>query len=392
MAITKPRVTMERIDSLEPYPGNPNRGDVDAIGESLDQNGWYGAVVVQTSTRRILAGHHRIQAVEERGGRRVPVVWADVDDAAAKRIVVGDNQIPRRASTDDSDLAALLGQLHDSEGGLLGTGYATTDYRSLLRRISDDPPASDDDAPPLPKTPITKIGDVITLGPHRLMCGDATSRADVATLMGDDLADMVFTDPPYAVAHATRAQAAAGGRSIHGDQTSVAISTFLPTCLPHLRPGGAVYIFGGGVNVPLLQKLYEVHLGRLPQLLIWDKEHFVLRHHGYHSQHEMIAYGWQHAAGRESNWYGDRKQSDVWRVPRDPSSDYLHPTQKPVELSTRAIRDSSPVGGVVLDPFGGSGSTLIGAERTDRACRMMEIDPAYCDVIRQRYENLHGTT
>lgn len=229
-------------------------------------------------------------------------------------------------------------------------------------------------------------GEVVQLGRHRLMCGDATTRADIKTLTNGKIADMVFTDPPYGVA-----VSGAGGRAIAGDLGNVAISGFFPLALEVLDAGGALYMCGGTVNVPLYFKLYEIHCYQLPKIIVWDKVSFILRATGYHSQHEFVYYGWKAGGGhRRHHWYGDRKQRDIWHIKRDASSRYKHPTQKPQALAERAILNSSPQDGIVYDPFAGSGSTLLACEQTGRRCFAMEIDLAYCQVIIDRYHALVG--
>lgn len=231
----------------------------------------------------------------------------------------------------------------------------------------------------------TRAGDIFTLGPHRLMCGDATEDADYAALLGDELPDMVFTDPPYGVN-------IAGARgNIAGDISQAAIPLSWPLILAHTTPTARLYLCGGYVNLALYLKLFARDLRTVPHLICWVKNRFTLSHSGYHNQFEFIYYGARPGGGRE--WHSSRRgedASDVWPVPLDRQRDYAHPTQKPVALAARAIRNSAAHGALVLDPFGGSGSTLIACEREGRRCRMMEIDPHYCDVIMARWEKATG--
>jgi len=238
----------------------------------------------------------------------------------------------------------------------------------------------------LPEKPVTEPGDVYRLGGHRLLCGDATAADDVIKLMNGEKTDMVFTDPPYGVN-------VKGGKTkstIAGDLTMVAIPfSFELAVTVATRDKARFYFCGCENNLALYDKLFERFLRSMPRHIIWVKNGFVVSHVGYHKAYELIYYGFKPGGGGRGNWYGPRTQdnaSDVWKISRDSSSDYLHPTQKPVEIPARAIENSSPPGALVYDPFGGSGSTLIACERLGRRCYMMDIDPVYCDVIVKRWE------
>lgn len=408
LQIPKPRVTMERIDSLEPYPGNPNRGDVDAIGDSVDANGWYGTVVVQTSTRRILAGHHRIQAATERGAARVPVVWADVDDAAARRIVVGDNQIPRNADTDDDALRALLDSIHGSDGGLLGTGYGETDYQALLRRLAG--PAIEDEVPTVPTTPTTKTGDVITLGPHRLVCGDATDAESWEILLDGDRRDdcLTFTSPPYALGDAVhlRDQRMAGGvtrRSTrpaehnayasHDDGDPAAWARLMDAWTPLAHQHTAAQI----VNVQMLAP-NKRHLvawlaavaDRLVDVAIWHKPQggaAQMARHVLSNGYEFLVILADAGASRSIPFADFGYQPNVITTPHTRNPDN-HAATMPILLADHVLNEWTSLAPIVVDPFAGTGTTMAACHHRQKACRMIEIDPAYCDVIRQRYEAL----
>ena len=201
---------------------------------------------------------------------------------------------------------------------------------------------------------------------------------------------MVFTDPPYGVN-------VKGGKkksNIAGDLTQVAIPFSFELAVEEATKDKARFYFCGGEgNISLYYKLFERFLAQIPKLLIWVKNGFVLKHAGYHNAYELIFYGFKSGGGGLEYWYSDRTESnasDVWHVRRDASNQYVHPTQKPVEIAARAIRNSSKEGDIVLDLFGGSGSTLIACEQLGRRCRMMELDPHYCQVIIDRWEALTG--
>lgn len=383
------QVTSVPLADLKPWPGNARQGDVGAIVESLRHHGQYRPLVVQASTGHVIAGNHTLQAARELGWQDIAVTMLDVDDDQAQRINIVDNRTQDLATNDEYALAQLLRDLAGTEDGLAGTGYDGDDLDDLLTELEagEDRSGQDTDPGEPPEEPRTKPGDVWVMGDHRLVCGDATSTDDVDLLFADGACDMVFTDPPYGVN-----VSGAGGRAIAGDLGNVAITGFFPLAVARLKPGHAIYLCGGASNVPLYFKLYELNCRQLPTIIVWVKESFVLRHHDYHSQYELIYYGWRDGGKPSDRWHGDRKQSDVWNIKRDNAADYEHPTQKPVELPERALRNTCRPGGIVYEPFGGSGSTLIAAENVGRRCFALEIDPGYCDVIVDRWERHTGKT
>ena len=248
----------------------------------------------------------------------------------------------------------------------------------------------DDFDPDKPVETVCKKGDIWKLGNHRLMCGDSTESGDVALLMDGKKADMVFTDPPYGVN-------VKGGKNgsenmIQGDLTQTAIPfSFEIAVKEALKDRGHLYFCGAECNLELYTKLFDRHLHILPKHLIWVKNGFTMKQNGYHNQYEIIYHGYKKGGG--GIWYGGRKEdeaSDVWQIKRDNPNEYEHPTQKPIEIPSRAIRNSSQEGDIVLDLFGGSGSTLIAAEQLNRRCYVMELDPHYCDVIIARWEKFTG--
>lgn len=245
-----------------------------------------------------------------------------------------------------------------------------------------DPATDDDDAvPEVTKTDI-KLGDMFALGDHRLLAGDATKAEDVAKLMGKEKADMVFTDPPYGVDYEGKTKKKL---KIKNDETTgiftLAIKNFIT------KPGATFYVCcPAGNNFKDFLLAFETRC-KVSSTLIWVKNSMVLGHGDYHYQHEPILYGWDNTGTHK--YYGDRTQTTVWNINR-PSRSEEHPTMKPVELCEKAILNSSVQGWVVLDLFGGSGSTLIACEKTKRRCFMSEIDPMYCQVIINRWQEFTG--
>lgn len=238
----------------------------------------------------------------------------------------------------------------------------------------------------------TARGQVWQLDTHRLMCGDSTSAEDVARLMMGEKAECVFTDPPYGV----NIQGGKNNSTIAGDITQTAIPfSFDLACNVATTDDARLYFCGGEGNIGLYSKLFERFCRQLPRHLIWVKNGFVMKPNGYHNQYEIIFHGYKPRGGGLNKWFGGRKEdeaSDVWQIKRDASSTYLHPTQKPIEIPTRAIKNSCSPGGIVYEPFSGSGSTLIACEQLGRKCRAMEISPAYVAVALQRWADATGKT
>jgi DNA modification methylase len=392
MKILNQQYELTPLERLKPHPRNPNLGDEGALAESIDQNGFYGAIIAQASTGHIIAGNHRYRDALVRGSKTIPVIWADMTDETALRIVTADNRITRLGREDEMLLANLLKELAETENGLLGTGFNGDDLENLLASLNTtqsnpetftDP----DDAPDLEiKSPaITQPGDIWHLGPHRLICGDATKPEDYTRLLANpehtlETVDLVWTDPPYNVAYTGKTKAAL---TIENDAQSEEefhgfLYRFYAATLEHTRPGAPIYVahadtYGHTFRLAMLEAGWL-----LKQCLIWVKDQFVLGRQDHHWQHEPILYGWK--PGAAHTWTGDRKQTTILEHPR-PTRNTEHPTMKPVGLIERCIRNSSYPHAIVLDPFGGSGSTLIAAHRQGRVARLIELDPRYCDVI-----------
>ena len=273
---------------------------------------------------------------------------------------------------------------------------ACTEADALAELIAgdeaDNASQSDEDAvPEVGETPISRPGDVWVMGKHRLLCGDSTVADSYERLMQGELADMVFTDPPYNVNYANSARDKMRGkdRAILNDNLGDGFYDFLlaaltPT-LAHCK--GGIYVAMSSSELDVLQSAFRAAGGKWSTFIIWAKNTFTLGRADYQRQYEPILYGWPEGATR--HWCGDRDQGDVWNI-KKPQKNDLHPTMKPVELVERAIRNSSRPGNVVLDPFSGSGTTLIAAEKSGRIARLIELDPKYVDVIVRRWEDFTG--
>jgi DNA modification methylase len=377
------------IESVRVAEQNPRRGDVAAIKESLVANDQYRALVVNRPTMEVLAGNHTLMAARELGWSEILVAFVAVSQEHATRIKLVDNRTSDLAGWDDAELAEMLREVED----LTGTGFSRGDLDALLELVSPTP-IEDDDMPALPEEPLTRLGDVIELGPHRLACGDARDEELIGRLMDGGSASCLLTDPPYGAAYAGKTPRRLTIRNDKRADLNALLPAAFTVVDSHLSAGGSIYVFhptGAAMHV-----FVESFVGvgwQLRQSLVWVKDAMVLGHADYHYRHESILYGFKPllGGGRRgrggAGWYGDNCQDSVLEVPR-PRAAKEHPTMKPPELLARLLRNSTRRGDVVLDPFAGSGSTLVSCERLGRQARLIELDPAYCDVIAERYRRL----
>lgn len=403
------------LDRLATHPRNPRRGNVGRLEQLIEDNGFHGALLCQRSTGFILAGNHRMLAAKAKGLTALPVLWLDVDDDEALRILLGDNRGSDDATYDGETLAALLSELEASDRELQGTGYTPADLEALLERLGAEAAPSGgtepDDAPPLPEgPPVSKVGDVWLLGRHRLVVGDARDPNVIERSLAGRLADMVWTDPPYGVDYEGKTEERL---TITGDeQDDEALEQLLRAVLGNARtwcrPGAAWWTCGpaGPQSLVFGRVLTDLKVWR--QTILWVKDNFVLGRQDYHYRHELLNVGevpddatlgaarldpeqllagWK--PGGKHHQPPDRRQDTVWEIPR-PKASREHPTMKPVALVERAVRNHTDPGEIVLDPFAGSGSTLIACHRAGRAAALVEIDARYADVICRRWENHVG--
>jgi DNA modification methylase len=383
-------------DKLIPYARNARThsdAQVAQIAASIAEFGFTNPILAG-SDGVIVAGHGRLAAAQKLGLASVPVVVLDHLTATQRRaLVIADNRIAENAEWDEAMLRVELADLQDEGFDLDLTGF---DADALAELMAGDEPVNDgqtdeDAVPEVGETPVSRSGDVWHLGPHRLLCGDATVAASYDALLEGEAVDMVFTDPPYNVNYANSAKDKLRGkdRAILNDNLGEGFYDFLLAALTpilaHCR--GGIYVAMSSSELDVLQAAFRAAGGKWSTFIIWAKHTFTLGRADYQRQYEPILYGWPEGAQR--HWCGDRDQSDVWQI-KKPQKNDLHPTMKPVELVERALRNSSRPGDVVLDPFGGSGTTLIAAEKSGRVARVMELDPKYADVIVRRWEDFTG--
>lgn len=381
------------IDLLKHHPRNANHGDVEAIKKSLAVNGWYGSVVANQSTKHILAGNHRVMAAKALGWETVPVQWVDVTPEEELRILVVDNRTTRIGQDDTTKITDILAELSNTSIGLDGTGYSAGDLDALIDSLTGtgepEELLTDPDEVPEEVETRCKPGDLWILGNHRLLCGDSTKVDDVERLMGGKLADLYLTDPPYNVAYegGSKKRTAIANDSMATDSFRSFLKSVFTNAFSVMKEGASFYVwyapteaynFFGGI----LDCLQSVR-----QCLIWNKDNSMFSRQDYHWKHESCLYGWKDGAAH--SWFSDFKQTTVLEFKR-PSRSEEHPTMKPVELFEYQIGNSCLPKGIVLDTFLGSGTSIIASEKLGMTCYGLELDPHYCDVIIQRWENATG--
>ena len=381
---------------LLPYARNARTHSDDQVAQIAASIAEFGFTnpILAGSDGVIVAGHGRLAAAQKLGLELVPVVVLDhLTPTQRRALVIADNRIAENAGWDDAMLRIEIAALQDDDFDLSLTGF---DADALAELMAGDEPdvegeADDDAVPEVSETPISRPGDVWLLGGHRLLCGDSTVAESYDRVLDGNPVDMVFTDPPYNVNYANSAKDKMRGkdRAILNDNLGDGFYDFLLAALTltvaHCR--GGLYVAMSSSELDVLQAAFRAAGGKWSTFIIWAKNTFTLGRADYQRQYEPILYGWPEGAQR--HWCGDRDQGDVWNI-KKPQKNDLHPTMKPVELVERAIRNSSRPGNVVLDPFGGSGTTLIAAEKSGRMARLIELDPKYVDVIVRRWQDWTG--
>ena len=390
------RIELWSIDRLRPYERNPrthSEAQVDQIAASMIEFGWTNPVLVDEQGG-ILAGHGRLLAARKLGLGEVPVIrFEHLSEAQKRAYLIADNALALQSGWSEELLAQELAWLRNESFDLDLIGFDATELERLLG-LADGEAGSDeaeDEVPEPPEEPVSRPGDLWLLGSHCLLCGDATVLADVERVLGGQLADMVFCDPPYGVNYANSPKNKLRGkhRPILDDNLGAGFEAFLyDACLNILQvTKGTVYVCMSSSELDALQRAFRAAGGRWSTFLIWAKNTFTLGRADYQRQYEPILYGWKD--GAEHYWCGARDQGDVWFFDK-PARNDLHPTMKPVALVERAVGNSSKSRDIVLDPFGGSGSTLIACEKTGRQARLVELDPKYVDTIIRRFQDYAG--
>jgi DNA modification methylase len=408
------QVEMRPINTIWPYENNPRLNDaaVDAVAASIREFGFRQPIVVDEDGV-IIVGHTRYKAALKLGLEEVPVhVAVGLSPAQAKAYRLADNQTATLSAWDDDKLPIELTQLQELGFDLNMTGFSADELMRLMDSGTNAGQTDPDAVPEPPDEPITQPGDLWILGKHRLLCGDASKPEDVDRLLDGAAIHLVNTDPPYGVKVEPRSNNARAAGLTSFEKTGAPVTQMRAKDRPLandflseeefdrllnawfanlarvLLPGRGFYIWGGYGNLGNYPPVLKACGLYFSQGLIWDKEHPVLTRKDFMGCYEIAYYGWREGAAHQ--FFGPNNAQDLWHVKKVNPQNMIHLTEKPVELAARAMEYSSKPGENVLDLFGGSGSTLIAAEQTGRKAFLMELDPLYCDVIVQRFEQFTG--
>jgi len=380
------------VTALIPYAKNSRTHDdaqVAQIAASIKEFGWTNPILVD-GDKGVIAGHGRLLAARKLGMAKVPTIeLKDMTEAQKKAYVIADNKLALNAGWDTNFLSLELQELKDQDFDLTLLGFDDKELDALLAPETTEGLTDEDSVPETPIEPKTKLGDIYILGNHRLMCGDSCSVTDMDKLVNGRQVDMWLTDPPYNVAYEGKTKDAL---TIQNDSMDNAgFRQFLRdayvTADTVMKAGAVFYIWHAdseGYN--FRGAAYDAGW-KVRQCLIWKKSTMVMGRQDYHWKHEPCLYGWKEGAGHL--WATDRKQTTILEFDK-PSRNGEHPTMKPVALFEYQMLNNTKGGDIVLDSFGGSGTTLLAAEKNGRIAYLMELDPKYCDVIVKRWEDFTG--
>ena len=374
-------------DKLIPYVNNArthSKEQITKLRSSLREFGFINPIIIDRDFN-VIAGHGRIEAAKAEGITEVPCVYVDhLTEAQKKAYILADNRMALDAGWDEELLAVELSELQDLGYDLAMTGF---DEKELADLFSDktDSDAKDDDfdlTAALEKASFVQRGDVWTVGRHKLMCDDATSADDVNTLMGSVKANLILTDPPYGVSFKSASGLTIQNDSMKNEEFYTFLLSAFQCMADHLEKGGAAYVFHADTEGLNFRRAFIDAGFHLAGCCIWVKDSLVLGRSDYQWQHEPVLYGFMQNG--KHNWYSDRKQTTIWNFDK-PKCNANHPTSKPLDLLGYPIGNSTQENAVVIDTFGGSGSTLMACEQMNRICYMMELDEKYASVILRRY-------
>ena len=375
------------VDKLIPYVNNArthSKEQINKLRASIREFGFINPVIIDRDYN-VIAGHGRILASQEEGIDKVPCVFVDyLTDAQKKAYIIADNRMALDADWDEELLKIEIESLKDEDFDLSFTGF---DESELLDLFGDDSKGKVEDdnfdlSSALEKASFVEKGDVWTIGKHRLMCGDATSKEDVQTLMGDTKGNLILTDPPYGVSFKSSSGLTIENDSMKNDEFYNFILSAFKNMADHLEKGGSAYVFHADTEGLNFRKAFVDSGFHLAGCCIWVKNSLVLGRSDYQWQHEPVLYGFMQNG--KHRWYSDRKQTTIWNFDK-PKKNSNHPTSKPLDLLSYPISNSTQENAVVIDTFGGSGSTLMACEKMNRICYTMELDEKYASVILRRY-------
>jgi len=383
------KIIQKRISKITPYENNPRNNDaaVEPVAASIKEFGFRVPILIDADGV-IIAGHTRYKAAILLNMDEVPCIQADdLTPEQIKAFRIADNKTAEYAAWDFDALAAELDALQQIGYDLTLTGFAQDALDDILATLEPAKEAKDDgfegDIDP-EESPYSQPGDIWMLNSHRLMCGDSTCADTVAVLMHGSLADMCLTDPPYNVDYEgkTADKLTIKNDNMPQEQYYEFLLSVHRNIYASIKDGAAVYVFHADSEGETVRRAYRESGLKLAQCCIWAKNTMVMGRQDYQWQHEPVLYGWKPTGAHK--WYSDRSQTTIWNFDR-PVRSAEHPTMKPIPLMAYPIQNSSPKGGIVLDLFGGSGSTLIACDQVGRLCYTMDDDPRYCDLMVRRF-------
>ena len=380
------------INKLIPATYNPRKdlkpddAEYIKIKNSIVKFGFVSLLVINKDMT-VIGGHQRLKVLKDLGITEVECIVVDLDKTNEKALNIALNKI--QGDWDEDKLEALLQELKLEEFDMNLTGFDFDEVDEILNDINGtkEDNFDVDSAYEEIEEPITKPGDIWILGNHRLMCGDSTHKDDIMRLMNNQDADMLLTDPPYNVDYVGKTAEALKIKNDNMDDNQ--FYEFLRKVFENMyivtKEGASIYVFHADTEGINFRKAFKDAGFKLAECLIWKKDCFVMGRQDYQWQHEPVLYGWKE--GKAHYFINDRTQSTILEFDR-PKQSTLHPTMKPIDLIAKLIKNSSKENDIILDLFGGSGSTIIAAEQLNRCCYTMELDPKYCDVIVKRWETL----
>lgn len=384
---TTTQMQLVPTEKLIPYVNNARTHSVEQVNKlraSLREFGFINPVIVDKDLN-VIAGHGRILAAKEEKIPEIPCVYVDyLTEAQKKAYILADNRMAMDAGWDEELLRVEIEALQAEAFDVSLTGFDEKEISDLFKD-SDGTGAEDDDFDlfaALEQAAFVEQGDVWTVGRHRVMCGDATAAEDVQKLMDGKKANLILTDPPYGVSFQSANGLSIQNDSIKGEEFYQFLLAAMQNMVSVLEPGGAAYVFHADTEGLNFRRAFVDAGLHLAGCCIWVKNSLVLGRSDYQWQHEPVLYGF--LKNGKHSWYSDRKQTTIWNFDK-PKRNKNHPTSKPLDLLDYPIGNSTQANAIVLDTFGGSGSTLMACEQTNRICYMMELDPKYASVILRRY-------
>lgn len=387
MGKTTTEMQLVPISKLVPYVNNArthSAGQVTKLRSSLREFGFINPVIIDRDFG-IIAGHGRVLAAKEEGIYEVPCVFVDyLTEAQKKAYILADNRMAMDAGWDEELLRIEIESLQGADFDVSMTGFSEDEIADLFAG-EDSKDVKDDDfdlSTALEKAAFVERGDIWTVGRHRLMCGDATSADDVSALMDGKKANLIVTDPPYGVSFKSSDGLTIQNDSMKDGEFYTFLYNSFQNMVAHLESGGSAYVFHADTEGLNFRKAFVEAGFHLAGVCIWVKNSLVLGRSDYQWQHEPVLYGF--LKNGKHRWYSDRKQTTIWNYDK-PKRNKNHPTSKPLDLLGYPICNSSQENAIVLDTFGGSGSTMMACEQTNRICFMMELDEKYASVILRRY-------